>query len=97
MARGERESEAGAEDALDAAARRLERAVAMLSTRLDQVRKDAHNDAGSLFDQDRSKLADELDSARARESALQEAGREASEAMGKAIEQIRGALQKAAS
>jgi hypothetical protein len=65
----------GTEDALEAAAKRLER-------------------AGSLFDFDRSKLADELDTAKSRESELEEAGREASEALGRAIDELRGALEK---
>ena len=88
------EAEPGSEDALEAAARRLERAVAVLQTRLEQVRKDATQSAGSLFDFDRSKLADELDTAKSRESELEEAGREASEALGRAIDELRGALQK---
>ena len=88
------QAEAGTEDALEAAAKRLELAVALLQTRLEQVRKDARQSAGSLFDFDRSKLADELDSARARENELEEAGREASEALGRAIDELRGALQK---
>lgn len=95
MAADERAAGAGTEEALEAAAKRLERAVAMLETRLDQVRKDAQTSAGSLFDFDRSKLADELDAARSRESALEDAGREASEALGRAITEIRGALRQA--
>ena len=45
-----------------------------------------------LFDQDRSRLAAELDAARARERALEEAGAQASQALGRAIEEIRAAL-----
>jgi hypothetical protein len=90
------EAEPGSEDALEAAAKRLERAVAVLQTRLEQVKKEARQSAGSLFDFDRSKLADELDEARARESELEEAGREASEALGRAIEELRGAMKPGA-
>ena len=86
------EAEPGSEDALEAAAKRLERAVAVLQTRLEQVKKEARQSAGSLFDFDRSKLADELDAARARENELEEAGREASEALGRAIEELRSAM-----
>jgi hypothetical protein len=94
-AAGGRDSEPGTEDALAAAARRLERAVALLGTRLEQSKKEARQSAGSLFDFDRSKLADELDEARGRTHDLEEAGREASEALGRAIEELRGALSKA--
>ena len=90
------EPEAGTEDALEAAAKRLERAVAVLQTRLEQVRKEARQSAGSLFDFDRSKLADELDAARSRESELEDAGREASEALGRAIDELRSAMKPGA-
>ena len=90
------EAEPGSEDALEAAAKRLERAVAVLQARLEEVRKEARQSAGSLFDFDRSKLADELDAARAREHELEEAGREASEALGSAIEELRGAMKAGA-
>lgn len=96
MAAEGREAEPGTEDALDGAAKRLERAVALLSSRLEQVRKDARQSAGSLFDHDRSKLAEDLDAAKSRESELEEAGREASEALGKAIDELRGALKSGA-
>ena len=85
----------GTEDALEAAAKRLERAVAMLGTRLEQSKKEARQSAGSLFDFARSKLADELDASRGRTLDLVVAGREASEALGRAIEELRGALSTA--
>lgn len=84
------------ESALDLAARRLERAVAMLEQRLAERLKKAGAEAGGLFDQDRAKLAAELDEARARERALEEAGAEASAALGRAIAEIRAALNGAA-
>lgn len=78
--------------ALDLAARRLERAVAMLEGRMAGKMAVAGAEAGGLFDQDRARLATELDAARARERALEEAGAQASEALGRAIEEIRAAL-----
>lgn len=78
--------------ALDLAARRLERAVAMLESRMAEKMAVAGAEAGGLFDQDRARLAAELDAARARERALEEAGTQASEALGRAIEEIRAAL-----
>lgn len=80
------------ESALDLAAKRLERAVHVLEQRLAEKLKQAGAEAGGLFDQDRAKLAAELDQARARERALEEAGAEASAALGRAIQEIRAAL-----
>ena len=62
------------ESALDLAARRLENALHVLEQRLAQRLKAASDDAGGLFDHDRSMLAAELDAARARERELEEAG-----------------------
>ncbi len=74
--------------ALDLAARRLERALGVLEQRMsERVRE-----AGGLFDADRARLASELDASRARERALEEAGTQASEALGRAIGEIRSAL-----
>ena len=78
--------------ALDLAVHRLERAVAMLESRMAEKVAVASAEAGGLFDQDRARLAAELDAARARERALEEAGAQASEALGRAIEEIRAAL-----
>ncbi len=83
------------ESALELAAKRLDRAVAMLEQRLAQRLKQAGAEAGGLFDQDRAKLAAELDQARARERELEEAGAEASAALGRAILEIRAALNGA--
>jgi len=86
----------GGENALDLAARRLEQAVHVLEQRLTQRLKSAGEAVGGLFDQDRANLAAELDEARARERELEAAGAEASEALGRAIQEIRAALNGAA-
>ncbi len=75
---------------LDTAARRLERALAALESRMGAMRSSA--EVGGLFDRDRSKLADELDAARGRERELEAAGQEASQALDRAIAEIRQAL-----
>ncbi|MDZ4374495.1 MAG: DUF4164 family protein [Phenylobacterium sp.] len=80
------------ESALDLAAKRLENALHVLEQRLAQRLKTASADAGGLFDHDRAMLAAELDSARARERELEEAGAQASEALGRAIAEIRNHL-----
>jgi hypothetical protein len=82
------------ESALELAAKRLDRAIALLEQRLAERSKAAA--AGDLFDQDRARLAAELDQARARERDLEAAGAEASEALGRAITEIRAALNGAA-
>ncbi|WP_369058580.1 DUF4164 family protein [Caulobacter sp. 73W] len=79
----------GETSALDLAAKRLERAVALLEQKF-AARPAANGD--DLFAQDRDKLAAELDAARAREKALEEAGAQASAALGRAITEIRAAL-----
>ena len=83
--------EAG-DSALDLAARRLERAISMLESRMADKMAQASAAAGGLFDQDRAKLAADLRGLRARERALEEAGAQASEALGRAIAEIRSAL-----
>ncbi len=85
-----RETEADAP--LEAATLRLERALALLESRMSELVGRADDSSGGLFDFDRSNLASELDAARARERDLQEAGQEASLALGQAIEGIRRAL-----
>ena len=87
--------ETAGENALDLAAKRLERAVMMLEQRLKQRVAKAGADAGGLFDQDRANLAAQLDESRARERELEAAGAEASEALGRAILEIRDALNGA--
>ena len=83
------------EAAVDDAARRLERAVAFLEARVGELSKRAEDGAGGAFDRDRSKLASELDAARAREHDLQAAGEAASRALDRAIADIREALDLA--
>lgn len=86
----------GSESALDLAAKRLERAVHVLEQRLTERLKQAGAEAGGLFDQDRANLAAQLDDARARERELEAAGAEASAALGRAIIEIRAALNGSA-
>jgi hypothetical protein len=81
--------EAEAEDGLDSAVRRLERATALLESRLDSLVQTVSAAAGGLFDEDRSKLADELDAARGRERELKAAGEDAARALDRAITEIR--------
>ncbi len=82
----------GGDTALDLATKRLESALHVLEQRLSQRLKAASADAGGLFDQDRANLAAELDAARARERELEEAGAAASVALGRAIQEIKAAL-----
>ena len=78
------------ENALDLAAKRLESAVHVLEQRLGQKLRAAGD--GGLFEQDRARLATQLDQAKARERELEAAGAQASVALGKAIQEIRAAL-----
>lgn len=80
------------DSALELAAKRLENALHVLEQRLAARLKAAGDEAGGLFDQDRAKLASELDQARARERELEEAGAQASEALGRAIVEIRAVM-----
>jgi hypothetical protein len=84
--------ETAGEGALDQAVKRLDRAVALLEQRM--ARAAPAGEAG-LFDQDRARLAAELDQARAREKELEAAGAEASAALGRAIAEIQAALSPA--
>lgn len=95
MARTPRETDIDDGDPLDAAAKRLERAVALLETKMGVVKEEVRQSAGSLFDFDRAKLTEDLDVARSHERQLREAGEQASAALGRAISEIRGALAKA--
>ena len=87
--------------ALDLAVRRLERAMASLEQRLAAKAAEAAraptpvatSAEPSLFDdQERARLIADLDAAREREKALEEAGEQASAALGRAIAEIRSAL-----
>ena len=80
--------EPSSESPLDQAVKRLERAVSQLEQRLAGV---GGGDRG-LFDQDSARLAVELEKAREREKELEEAGAEASAALGRAIAEIKAAL-----
>jgi hypothetical protein len=92
----------GEGNALELAARRLERAVAQLEQKLAaeraaRPRPPAGEPApAAAFDAEAEakaeKLAVDLEAARAREKALEEAGEQASEALGRAIAEIRAAL-----
>ena len=81
------------ESAIDQAAKRLERAVALLEQRLGEMKRRDAADTGGLFDQDRARLAADLDQARARQHELESAGAEASAALGRALVEIREALE----
>jgi len=84
------------ESAMDLAVRRLEQAVNALEQRLAQrLTAVGGGEAGGLFEDDRARLAGQLDEARARERELEAAGAEASEALGRAILEIRAALNGA--
>jgi len=83
------------ESAMDLAVRRLEQAVNALEQRLAQRLRTAGGEASGLFDDDRARLASQLDESRARERELEAAGAEASEALGRAILEIRAALNGA--
>ena len=87
------------DNAVDLAVLRLERAVSLLEARLGDVMGAAQSGSlgsSGLFDEDRSRLAAELDASRAREQDLAEAGRQASTALGKAIVGIKSALSEEA-
>ena len=78
--------------ALDAAARRLDLALAKLESRLGGMMSNAKAEVGGLFDNDRAQLASDLDASRSRERELQVAGQEAALALDRAITEIRQAL-----
>jgi len=80
--------EPAAESPLDHAVKRLDRAISQLEQRLAA----GGGAGGGLFDQDATRLAAELEKAREREKELEEAGAEASAALGRAIAEIRSAL-----
>lgn len=86
-------SDTSAESALDQAAKRLDQALARLEQRLAGKIAQAGASADGALDQDRAKLAAELDSARARERDLEDAGRQASQALSRAIDELKTALE----
>jgi hypothetical protein len=77
---------------LDVAIHRLDRALGQLELRLDAMMTAASSQSTGLFEQDRAKLAAELDAARSRERELEIAGAIASQALGRAIADIKAAL-----
>ena len=81
-----------AESALEAATRRLDRAIGGLEQRLAARMSTLQSEPG-LFDHDRAELASQLDAARAREKALESVAAEASAALGRAAAEVRAALQ----
>lgn len=86
--------EGAGESALELAAKRLERAVVALEQRLA---KGAGVERGDLFAAGAppAELTAELERVRARERELESAGAEASAALGRAIKEIRAALNNA--
>lgn len=83
----------GETSALDLAVRRLERAVAQLEQRLAaRASRAAAVVAVAPIDSEAARLKAELDAARERERALEDAGAQASIALGRAIAEIRAAL-----
>ncbi len=89
--------------ALDLAVRRLERAVSALEQRLAARAAEAarapaplaaalSTEPGLFDDEERARLIADLEAAREREKALEEAGEQASAALGRAIAEIRSAL-----
>jgi hypothetical protein len=87
-------TEEDGQGSIEAAVRRLERASALLESRIKTLTARAAGGAGGLFESDRAQLASELDLARSRERELATAGAEASEALGRAIAGIRAALER---
>ena len=95
----EMSSEDSSSPNLEAAAEKLAAAVEHLEERLDglferlETSGTFHQEAAALR-MDRARLARDLDAARARERELQRLADEASEALGAAISEVRGALGK---
>ena len=85
--------ETAGESALELAAKRLDRAVSALEQRL-QGRRVERGDLFAAAPHD-GDLASELERSRARERELEAAGAEASAALGRAISEIRAALNGA--
>lgn len=85
------------DDPLAVAIHRLDQALGMLETKLAaraEVDRARANDDGEadLFDSDRARLAADLETARAREKALEQVAAEASAALGRAAAEVRAAL-----
>lgn len=82
------------DNALDQAAKRLDQALARLEQRMAARIAQAGASADGAADQDRAKLAAELDACRARERELAEAGQQASQALSRAIGELKSALSE---
>lgn len=86
------------ESPMDLAVRRLDQALAMLEARVAaRLERLPEDENGDLFvqaeaNEDRARLAAELDAARTREKALEEVAAEASAALGRAAAEVRAAL-----
>jgi ElaB/YqjD/DUF883 family membrane-anchored ribosome-binding protein len=78
------------------AAQRLERALTALEARVRALKSQSGAGASDLFDQDRARLAEELDESRAREAQLEELAFEACEAVERAMTEVRAALDEVA-
>lgn len=87
-------SDTNVDNTLDQAARRLEQALARLEQRFADKIARASQAADGAVDQDRAKLAAELDASRARERELAEAGQQASAALDRAIRELKSALEE---
>ena len=80
------------EDPLSAAIRRLDKALSMLESKVTARALHQHSQDNDLFEDDRLRMAAELNAARARERALEEIAAEASAALGRAAAEVRAAL-----
>jgi hypothetical protein len=80
------------ETRIDRAIRRLDRAATLLDQRISRRLVEAEAQGGSLIDEDRARLAAELDAARSRERELEAAGAEASQALAAAIAELQSTL-----
>jgi hypothetical protein len=87
-----REPAPGGHDAIGEAARRLDRALSRLEKLVGEGRSPAEPDPNPDLFGHSAALSAELDAARARERALQEAAAAASEALGRAADEVRLAL-----
>ncbi len=83
----------GAGATLESAMRRLDGAVGSLEAKLSAKLEAMASGKDDLFDADSSQLAAELETARAREKALEQVAAEASAALGRAAAEVRAALQ----
>ena len=81
-----------AQSDLAEAVARLDRALGALELRMRALRAQSQRSESDLFDQDRARLAEELDQAQERNKALEAAALEASMALGRAAGEVRAVL-----